>query len=134
MILNVEIQNESKQAAKTLLVAELVYKAALHKHRNEKTELTRRVVVEAYKDLLNANRSVMQQPWRIDKDHVVLCPCCKKRTVAVRFVHEQAEGNAKRNTAGQDIPPWAQPYVAQGVAAVTQYTCLGCGFKIALIE
>jgi hypothetical protein len=138
ILLFVGRKQAAKQDAKELLLAEMVYKAAVEKHRQEQSEISRRVVAEAYRQYMDMQRDVMVAAWDTSAQ-LVACPRCKKPTLAKRWVDDEPEGPAEdppegRRRPKRAVPDWAKPYADRGARRVTRYCCGDCGFEISLVE
>lgn len=127
----------AKKDAKELLLAEMVYKAAVEKHRQEQSEVSRRVVAEAYRQFMDMQRDVMVAAWDTSAQ-LVACPRCKKPTLAKRWADDPSGPNDERpegrRRPKRGVPDWAKPYADRGACQVTRYCCGGCGFEVALVE
>ena len=129
-----ERKQAAKDDAKELLLAEMVYKAAVEKHRQEQTEVSRRVVAEAYRQYVDAQRDVMVAAWD-PLAQLVACPRCKKPTLAKRWLAApRPEDPHARRRPQTGVPEWARPYAERGAHQVTRYSCQDCRFEVALVE
>jgi hypothetical protein len=117
----------ANREARELLLAEMVYKTAVEKHRQEQTEVSRRVVAEAYRQYMDTQRDVMVAAWDTSA-RVVSCPRCRRPALATRW--REGDDDGRRS----EVPEWARKYTDGGARSVTRYTCGDCGFEVALVE
>jgi hypothetical protein len=129
----VETRNASNHAAKELLLAEMVYKAAVEKHRREQTELSRHVVAEAYRQYMATQRDVMVSSWNLGCEQLVSCPKCGAPTLARRWACTPPAKEERRRRPRRSVPKWAAPFVEQGAERVTRYSCSACSFGVAVV-
>jgi len=132
----VEKHNRSNAAAKELLLAEMVYRTAVEKHRTEKTEVSRRVVAQAYQQFLETQRDVMVASWDPNTAELVPCPRCKKPTLAKYWQRSPplpAGTVAKIRRPQRVVPNWATELANRGADRVTSYGCDNCGFSLSLV-
>ncbi len=123
-----------KDRERTLLVAQLVYQEAVTRHRAERSALTRRMVSEAQEHLARVRRYALLSAWGKSEPPVVTCPRCGDAPRTTTW--NESDSTAKGDSTGMwdNVPEWAERYMAEGVESIIRYHCDRCDFEIAMLE